>query len=552
MPGTTRWCRIIAAAISSLAWVAVAAPAAAAPPQACGTLGNGTQIGASTVLVAQSVPAGDYTDADRVKQKGLPAFCRIFAVASPHPSSRILIEIWMPTSEAWNGKLLGTGNGGSAGKIGSASLAGGLRRGYATANTDLGSYPAGQPGVGFNFGDGHPEMIRDWAYRATHEMTVLAKEVVARHYGRAAAKAYFVGCSTGGHQALTEAQKFPEDYDAIIAGAPAHNRTRLHTRFAALRLLGAAPGAALPPALMSSWRAAILKSCAGRDGGAAGDAFLTDPLRCTLAPRQLACEPGAKQDGCLSEAQVRALGNIYGGTRNPRTGELIYFGDVRGAEDQLMLVYGEGFFSPGFDLTNWILPPERTFATFDFDQDLARLDDTWASEVNAVDPDLGRFAARGGKLIMYHGWEDGLITPTDSIDYFQRIKADGRKRADFARLFMVPGLAHCFGGPGTSLFGQLSEVPSGSNPTPANDLLMALDRWAEEGVAPDTIVAQGLRLPAGSPPPNGETGRGSRPLCAFPAIARYDGKGDPLNAGSFRCRTAPVPKYERPAERYLR
>lgn len=529
----------------------LAAPASAAS-QPCESLGNGTRIGNAVVLVAKPIPAGDYTDAQRNTLKGLPAFCRVFALTRPHPSSRVLVEIWLPEASAWNGKLFGTGNGGEAGNISTGSLAGALKRGYAAANTDLGTYPAGQSGIGFRFGDGSPEMIRDWAFRGTHEMTVLAKEIVSRYYGRAAKKSYFAGCSTGGHQALMEAQRYPEDYDAIIAGAPAHNRTRLHTRFAALRLLGREPDAALSYPLMQNWRAAMLKACAGRDGGAPGDSFLTDPFQCNFSPSRLACRAGDAKDSCFSEAQARALGKIHDGTRNPRTGEMIYFGDLRGSESQLLMVYGEALFSSNFDMTNWILPPERDFTSFDFDRDLATLEDTWAAEVNAMDPDLSRFAARGGKLILFHGWEDGLITATDSIDYFQRIRADGKRRSDFARLFMVPGMGHCAGGPGPSLFGQLADIPPASEPSADNDLLMALDRWAEGGAAPETIMGRSMRAAGAAEAVNNAPLDGSRPICAFPAIARYNGKGDPMSASSFKCSKAPLPKYERPAPRYLR
>ncbi len=533
-------------------FLALFAVPAAAAPRGCASLGNGTQIGNATVVLAQSIPAGDYTAIDGIKLKGLPAFCRVFAIASPHPSSRILIEIWMPMADRWNGKLLGTGNGGAGGKITSGALAGGLRRGFATANTDLGSYPAGLPGVGFNFGDDRPEMIRDWAFRATHEMTVLAKDVVARFYGRAATKSYFAGCSTGGHQALMEAQRYPDDYDGIIAGAPAHNRTHLHTRFAALRQLGVQPGAALPMPLMKAWRATILKSCAGRDGGSSDDPFLTDPLLCSVSPRQLACRSGAKEGSCLSDTQVRAIETVYAGTRNPRTGEMIYFGDVRGSEDQIAMVYGEGFFSANFDLTNWILPPDRGASSFDFDRDMAALDDAYANGVNAMNPDLSRFAARGGKLIIFHGWEDGLITPTDSIDYYQRLGISNKDRASFARLFMVPGLQHCYGGGGPSAFGQLPEVPLAADATADSDLLLALDRWVGTGAAPEAVAGRGISVPPSASVGDKATDAGIRPICAFPKIARYNGKGDPHLASSFMCSKASVPSYERPAARYLR
>ncbi len=547
----TRVRRSVAALVTFIvAILLTASPASARQP--CESLGNGRQIGNAIILVAKSVAAGDYTDNERNTLKDLPAFCRIFALTRPHPSSRVLVEIWLPEGAAWNGKLFGTGNGGEAGKISTGSLAGALKRGYAAANTDLGTYPAGQSGVGFRFGDGSPEMIRDWAFRGTHEMTVLAKEIVTLYYGKPASKSYFAGCSTGGHQALMEAQRYPDDYDAIIAGAPAHNRTRLHTRFAALRLLGREADAALPYPFMQTWRAAMLKACAGRDGGAPGDSFLTDPFQCNFAPSRLACKAGDAKDGCFSEVQARALGKIYDGTRNPRTGEMIYFGDLRGSESQLMMVYGEALFSGNFDMTNWILPSERDYTSFDFDRDMATLDDTWAAEVNAMNPDLSRFAARGGKLILFHGWEDGLITATDSIDYFQRIRADGKRRDDFVRLFLVPGMGHCVGGPGPSIFGQLAEVPLPSTPSADNDLIIALDRWAKGGAAPESITGRGMRKPASSPEASGDPLYATRPICAFPSAARYDGKGDPMRGSSFTCARAPLPEYERPAAPYLR
>lgn len=540
---------LLGAAALAAAPFAGATSAAAATP--CEAMGNGSRIGNSTVVFAQEVPAGDYSGQDGAKIAGLPAFCRIFAVASPHPSSRILIEVWMPAADKWNGKLLGTGNGGAAGKISPASLAGGLRRGYATVTTDLGSYPAGQPGIGFNFGDGRPEAVRDWAFRATHEMTLLAKDVVHRYYGRAASKSYFVGCSTGGHQGLSEAQKYPEDYDGIIAGAPAHNRTRLHIRFAALRQLGMQPGTAIPAPLLAAWQQSILKACGGRDGGAPGDKFLTNPLQCTIAPRQLACKKGQSGDSCLSATQVGALEKIYSGTRNPRTGELIYFGDLPGAESQLMAIYGDTPLSRDFNITHWTLPPERASASFDFDRDMKAMDDSLAVEVNAMDTDLSRFAARGGKLIINHGWADGLITATDSLDYYQRLHAEGRDKADFSRLFMVPGMAHCAAG-GIGFFGQLAELPQDKDATPETDLLLALDRWVETGKAPDVILGRQSLLPAPVKPGDEGKGIGMRPICAFPNVARYDGKGNPDAASSFACVKAPAPKYERPAAIYLR
>lgn len=508
-------------------------------PTTCDRLGNGTVIGDAVVMVAEPVAGGAYTAIDGAKYVDLPPFCRVLALARPHPSSRVLVEIWMPEPGQWNGKLLGTGNGGPAGKIASSGLVGGLRRGYATVNTDLGTYPAGLSGIGFSFGDGHPEMLKDFGHRATHAMTVVAKDLIDRYYGRPAAKSLFAGCSTGGQQALMQAQRYPADYDGIIAGAPAHNRTHLHVRFAALRQLGMQDGAALPANALNLWKEAFLKACAGRDGGAPGDRFLTNPLACKSSPRALLCKPGETGEGCLSEPQVRSLEAIYDGTRNPRTGDLITVADVIGAETWLPFLYGDQPVSRAFDVTNWVLPADRSAASFDFDRDVATLDEKFAADVNAMNQDLTRFADRGGKLIMFHGWEDGAIGALDSIDYFERITAKGREASDFIRLFLAPGMGHCSGGPGTSQFGQLADAPLAPEPTPENDLILALDRWTDTDTAPETIIAR-----------TGEGGQ--RPICAYPNYARYDEAGDRNSASSFSCVSGKRAQYERPANRYIR
>jgi feruloyl esterase len=217
-----------------------------------------------------------------------------------------------------------------------------------------------------------------------------------------------------------------------------------------------------------------------------------------------------------------------------------------------MAVYGETPLSRDFDLTHWTLPPERSSESFDFDHDMTAMDDALAVEVNAMDPDLSRFAARGGKLILYHGWADGLITATDSLDYFQRLRAEGHGKSTFARLFMVPGLAHCAGGPGIGSFGQMIEFPQGPDATPDDDLLLALDRWSEKGDAPDMLIGK-VMTPGSAPRSESKTtGPGTRPICAYPKIARFMGKGDPNAASSYACVKAPDPRYERPASIYLR
>ncbi|WP_165828921.1 tannase/feruloyl esterase family alpha/beta hydrolase [Caulobacter radicis] len=512
---------------------ATASPAAAQQANACEALGAGTKFGDATVVSASVTPAS----AD-----GLPSHCRILAIAKPKPSSHIVIEVALPQAEAWNGRLLGVGNGGSAGSIQPNALAGGLRRGFAMVTTDMGSYPAAMPNVGFEFGNGRPEALADWGHRSTHAMTVLAKALVAQYYGRPQERAYFEGCSTGGSQAWMEAQRYPDDYDAIIVGAPANNRTHLHTRFAALRKLGMQPGAGLTATQFKIFRAAALKACVGADGGAPGDTFLTNPLQCGVKPRDVLCKPGQDSSTCLQDAQVKALEAAYGGTRNPRTGELIYYGEVIGSEAELAYLWGDTPVARNFNVTHWVLPAHRASESFDFDRDLDQLDKRFAASVNAMNPDLSRFAARGGKVIVYHGLQDGLIPAADTIDFFQAVHARGRDTHDFARLFLVPGMGHCGGGMG--VFGQSSILAQG----PADsDLLVALDRWSTQGLAPEVVITRNAVDPAKPDAPIS-----SRPLCAFPLSARYDGKGDAKQASSYSCRPLSRASVEHPAERYFR
>lgn len=536
---------------------AAAAPAPVAPaeakPDGCASLGAGRTFGDATVLSAQDVAGGAYTGSDGQKYTDLPAFCRIVARATPSPASNIIIEIWLPRADAWNAKILATGNGGFAGTVRSSALAGGLKRGYAVANTDMGTYPAGFQGLGYEAGNGRPEAVKDWGYRATHEMAELTKAVVTRYYGRAARHSYYSGCSTGGHQGLTEAQRFPEDFDAMLVGAAGHNRTHLHEMFTSLALIARRPGATMSPAAIKLWSDAMLKACVGKDGGAPGDAFLTDPTQCSYSPRALLCKPG-QSDGCLQAGQVAALEAIYGGTRNPRTGGLIYPPEVRGIEGLLGLMLsgrpaGSGAV-PG-ELNRWVFGPDWDPASFDFDKDMARVDAALAPIVNAMNPDLSKFAAHGGKLIMFHGWADPVVSPIDSVLYYDRIHADGHARQDFVRLFMAPGVSHCAGGAGPDQFGQGAEFAPGD---PDSDLLAALDRWSETGTAPETVIARKYAnsSPFGGPPPPGAVAIAERPLCAYPKVARYDGKGDAAKAASFTCTTAPRAHYERPAGEYLR
>ncbi|WP_052223592.1 tannase/feruloyl esterase family alpha/beta hydrolase [Novosphingobium malaysiense] len=537
--------------------LALAAPASTS---SCRSLGEGTRIGDAIVLDAKAVAGGSFSTPDKREFKDLPGFCRVIATARPSSASNIVIEIWLPDAGDWNGKLLATGNGGFAGAVRYDALAGGIRRGYATANTDMGTYPASLPGIGYNAGNGRPEIQKDWGYRATHEMAKLAKKIVSTYYDRAASRAYYSGCSTGGHQGLTEAQQFPEDFDAILAGAPGHNRTHLHAMFADIKRKASRPGAYFTPGQFNAWHAAMLGACVGKDGGAPTDAFLTDPTQCLFSPRALICKPGEKSETCLTKAQADALASVYDGTRNPRTGALIYPPAVRGTE--AMLAYA--FTNPAMadqpepaDLSRWVFGPGWDPATFDFDKDMAREDQALGPYVNALDTDLSRFAAHGGKIILFHGWADMVVSPLDTIIYFDRMHASGMKKQQYARLFMAPGMSHCTSGKGPDVFGQGAEFPAADA---GHDLLAALDRWVETGKAPDQVIARkfavashnGEEAAAEPSEPAEPRVTASRPLCAYPLVARYDGKGDPSQAASFTCSKAPSARYELPAPEYLR
>lgn len=271
------------------------------------------------------------------------------------------------------------------------------------AHTDMGTFPAGLLGAAaYDAGIGRPEIVRDWRSRATHEMAVMGRAVIGGFFGKGPTRSYFGGCSTGGHQGLVEAQRYPDDFDGILAGAPGHDRTHLHTAFTWFGHVSRQPGAHIPQSSMNAWTTAMYKACLGRDGGAPGDTFLTRPLQCPFAPRQVTCKKGQDPASCLSSQQAIALEMIYGGVRNPRTGRLIYPGVMKGSEATIGYFLGDPSSSDrpiAADLARWVFGPQYDAANFDFDGDVAAMDEALGANVNANDADLTRFALRGGKLI---------------------------------------------------------------------------------------------------------------------------------------------------------
>jgi feruloyl esterase len=471
----------------------------------------------TTMTLARVVEAGTFTPPAPANGpaaggafRDLPAFCRVAATLKPSSDSDIKVEIWMPLS-GWNGKFEAVGNGGWAGTISYGAMAGALRRGYATASTDTGH--AGNGGDG-SFALNHPEKVVDFAYRAVHEMTVQAKAVAEKHYGRAPRLSYWNGCSTGGRQGLKEAQKYPEDYEGIIAGAPANFMTHLSTH--ALWVAQATlkdPASLIPREKYAAIHKAVLDACDALDG--VKDGVLEDPGRCHFDPKSIQCTAGDAPI-CLTPPQVEAARRIYAPAKNPRTGAEIFPGMALGSEmGWAALAGGPGPLTISNDHYRFIVfkNADWDFKTLDFDKDVALADRLDDGVMNATDPNLKAFFNRGGRLLMYHGWVDQLIAPRNSINYYESVvKAQGgvENTADAIRLFMVPGMAHCAGGDGTSTF----------------DSVTTLEHWVEQKKTPAQIIASHLT--------SGTADR-TRPLCPYPTIAAYKGTGDTNDAANFSC-----------------
>ena len=493
------------------------------------------------VLSAASIEPGAFLPSDLSPKspeiesyKKLPAFCRAVIEGTPSGDSRIDIEVWMPAS-GWNHKYRGQGNGGFAGSIDYHGMAESIELGYATSASDTGHKGEGTDA---RWALNHPEKIVDFGYRAVHETARIAKEIIKAYYGEPQQRAYFDSCSDGGREALMEAQRFPEDYDGILAGAPANYWTRLLTGAAVTeKAVNADRANFIPPEKLPAVTAAVLKACDAQDG--VRDGILNDPRHCHFDPDVLLCA-GNDNNSCLSAPQVQALKAIYAGPTSPH-GQQIFPAVMPSGEDgaggwkdwiigntfehSALVAFATGFFQDMvFNDANW------SYHTTDADQALQAANQKMASVLNATDPDLSKLKARGGKLILYHGWLDAAISPVNSINYYQSVisKMGEQSTAEFVKLYMVPGMRHCFGGPGPSIFGQLGISMSRD---PQENMFTSLERWVEQGSAPDTIIATKLK-------DEKDRSKGilmTRPLCPYPAVAVYDGKGDPNIAGSFSC-----------------
>ncbi|MGA7108587.1 MAG: tannase/feruloyl esterase family alpha/beta hydrolase [Terracidiphilus sp.] len=486
----------------------------------------------TTITVAESVTSGvlDIGGAE-APLRDLPAFCRVAGVMRPSNDSEIRFEVWLPPT-GWNGRLLGSGNGGFAGSIYFDQMAGYLKRGYVVTGTDAGHQA---DGTDASWAYGHPEKVKDFGWRAIHLTTERAKQILSAYYGKAANKSYFDACSDGGREALMEAQRFPDDYDGILAGAPANAwSTMLAAGVGALQSLTAEPKSYISDLKLPAIQRAVLEACDTLDG--VKDGVIGNPAKCHFDPQVLACKA---EDGpnCLTQPQIDSLKSLYAGIKDPR-GKVIFpgfsMGDEKGWKEW---VVGE---DPGASLSarfvqnyfRYIVTanPKWSALTANLDESMLQSKEKGAADLDATNPDLSRFAAHGGKLILYHGWNDAAISPANSIAYFSHVEeAMGKEKVDtFVRLYMIPGMEHCSSGPGASAFGQFGmQTVKG----PKFGLFDSLESWVEKGSPDENIVATKYGRGANG----GMAAVFTRPLCAYPRVAQYKGNGDTNDAANYAC-----------------
>jgi len=486
-----------------------------------------------TVTSATNVAAGQFTPPGSSTALQTPEFCRVVGVARPTSDSVINFEVWIPPAAQWNHNFLGVGNGGYLGSIRFRELASGLRRGSATASTDT-----GHKGEDLKFAAGHPEKIVDWGYRAIHIMTESAKLIIRDYFGLNPKHSYFNGCSTGGEQALSEAQRFPSDYDGVAAGDPGNDRVHLNVGFlwAFAATHDTNGNTILPTSKLALINKTAVAACDGLDG--IKDGIISEPQACHFDPGVLLCK-AEENDQCLTSAQVDAVKKVYAGPRNPRTGEQIIAGYSPGSEGSLDDEFEGGWKTYVTDPKEpmrldfwkyWVFHDALwDWRTFDYDRDVARAD-TELAAVNASNPDLSAFKARGGKILMYSGWADPVGPPMDAVNYYQRVEKvmGGREKTEsFLRLFMAPGMGHCGGGPGPGISGGPRSADSSQVPIdPEHDVLSALMQWVEKGSGPKYIIAAHL---------TNDTIVRTRPICPYPKVARWNGTGSSDDAKNFTC-----------------
>jgi feruloyl esterase len=502
--------RILAASVCALLLATLVPDRTLHASGSCGALST-LALPNATITLAQAVDQGPFTPPDQgaaEPSRALPAFCRVAATLTPTRDSSIAIEVWMPAS-GWNGKYLAVGNGAFNGSISYPAMMTALTRGYATSSTDT-----GHTGNNAIFAAGHPEKVIDFGWRAVHEMTMASKKILAAYYDNGPTHSYFNGCSAGGRQALKEAQRFPTDFDGIIAGAPGLDWTgRAAQAVRAMKALDTNEAARLSPPHTQLLHRAVVNACDALDG--VKDGLIANPAQCRFDPAGLQCTD-AGEAACLTPAQVGTARLLYSAVVNPKT-----------KRETAGLAPGSEL---GWTLSGWTASARATgldqfrFLVFNdpawnaqrsnAESDIARAEDADEGTINALDPNLEPFIDRGGKLIQYHGWSDPQISPFNSTQYYARVldAIGGRRNVQNSyRLFMAPGMGHCAGGEGPNAF----------------DMVGALEQWVEHGKAPDQIIATHST--------SGVVDR-TRPLCPYPQVAVHKGTGNTDEAASFTCK----------------
>ena len=485
-----------------------------AAPQ-CERLATSLTLSDTRVVAVQAITAGQFAAPPAPGASNapapltdLPAFCRVQLLLTPSADSVIHSEVWLPLT-GWNGKFQQVGNGGWGGSIQYAALAVALRRGYAAASTDT-----GHVGDTARFAPGHPEKLIDFGHRAVHETAVRSKATIAALYGSAPRFSYFNGCSGGGRQGFMEAQRHPEDFDAIVAGAPGYNRTDQSFQLVlAAQATHRDAASFIPAAKLPALHKAAVAACDARDGAA--DGLISDPMNCRLDPEVLACK-GTDAANCLTRPQIEAAKRIYAPVVDPRTGKEVFPGVEPGSEPRWTINAG-GTRPLGMsdELFKHVVftDPDWDFLTLDVAKhlDMARASGTGA--IDATSADLKKFVGRGGKLLIYHGWGDTNVPPRSSVNYYNALveTLGPAQVANAVRVYMVPGMGHCGGGEGPNVF----------------DALAAIEEWREQGRPPAALLASQVT--------DGKIVR-TRPLCPYPQIPRYAGSGSLDQAASFVCR----------------
>lgn len=490
----------------------------------------------TTIESAESIPAGDYTTSDKAKHKAMPAFCRVLASVKGAPDSDIRIEMWLP-KDGWKGVFHGNGNGGYGGvfDLGYTGMEAAVKRGYASANTDMGTAPStplnGDPLIG------HPQKWKDWGSLSTHVMTAVGKDIAKAFYGEAAKRSYYTGCSTGGQQGLIEAQYYPDDYDGVLIGAPVVSRTWGHAAVAWDYIAAnREPGHKLSDAKLTLLHKAAVAACNGKSNGLKSDPFIADPAACDFDSATLTCQ-GADSPDCLTSAEVTTAKAFYSGPED-HAGKTTYYGWPPGSETgplnwAFLEAPANAPGEPSFDgLFKWVFGADWNWRNFDLDRDMPKVDAELGPILNdATTGDLSQFKARGGKLLIFQGTADPIVAPDQTVALYEGIGKKFGADQNFARLFMAPGAGHCGLGGGLNSFNSANfGAPHPPSTDPGHDLFTALVRWAEDGAAPSRVIATSYV--------DNDASKGiamQRPLCPHPQKPWYKGGGDPNIAGYFNC-----------------